>query len=766
MDQHRRRYSRLFRRPIGFFPDAFPVSTLAIRLLIFGLIATQHVWITPAQAQIRGNQSYTVSVLDGPSFARVTIGTVAKRPVTEPHTFQIVIREFDYLQGKQLETTVVQPLTIPTGSVSATVEVPYPPTNSFTWGGGASLHIEQDGNHVFDPRRDLVSIGVGSYKQGLGYGITLLASSKIVSSFENTWQVGRGRRRAMAQMRPNGAAGLPTLQFLEQIVSIEGYSVRNTTPPVAMAAGASTGTPISTCQTSDVISGCPLGDLPQQWLGLVNVRNLLISWSDLKTLRASRPEACDALADWAAMGGHLFVYDCGDMTGDQRALLAVLTPQAGSPVEPSRRPAATWRAPSPQLKELDLSVTEFGLGDETWRNYRGYNGYGQQVVKSDVDIEKLKLVTPAAPDQEGLLVADFNRGYLACVRSDMSGWKTQEWMNWWNVQQLMSRSPMSEIGENSLVHLFNPEFNIPTLSEPPRLAFQLLITGFVLLVGPVFFIVFRRARRLYLWLLMTPLVSLLACFGMVVFAYFYEGFDTKGRVEAVTFLDHRNGTGSQHIRYAYYAGTQPSGYQFDSDFLVCDSRRTGSSGTLLTRRDDLQVIQGGDIRSRTEHQLTASRPVRMDPIVTLFRDAAGQVQIRNLGDAPIAYVVYRDQTQWYAAEDLGVGQTVVATPINVTAAIAVYRSLIKAHAPRNSSQYNRYSAPAVYYGYGYDDWSDSEGGILTRIREKLLSSAAQSTLPDRDGQYVAIIPDAVLIPDPAPKALYDKYKFHVIVGQN
>jgi len=258
-----------------------------------------------------------------------------------------------------------------------------------------------------------------------------------------------------------------------------------------------------------------------------------------------------------------------------------------------------------------------------------------------------------------------------------------------------------------------------------------------------------------------------ACLGMVVFAIFYEGFDTKGRIESVTFLDHRNRVGSQHVRYAYYAGVQPTGYQFDSEFLICDSRRPDSSGAILTRGDDYQIIQGGDIRSRTEHQLTVSRPVQADSLVALFRDQSGQPQLRNLSESPIQFVVYRDGAQYYAAENLGVGQTVAATPVRVSELISKYRNLMRDHAPREESRYSRYATPYVYY-YGYSglEWSNNDGGIVARLPEHLLSSGVDSIFPDRDGQYVAVFNELDLIPNPAPKALYDKYKFHVIVGQN
>lgn len=738
-------------------------------MLVMGLIfCLQFAWAPSALAQLRDNQVYTVRVLDGPSFARVVVGTMPARPVTEPQRFQIVIRAFDYSQD-QLETMIVQQLTIPTGSVSASVEVPYPPTSSSYWGGSTLLHVEQDGNRVFDVRRDMMTVDLGSRKQGMGYGITLLASSGISSSFETSWQVGRGSRQVTSQMQPNGGGGLPSLQYLEQIVMQEGYSVNYYNPPTAPATvgGQPTGTPISTCQTSDVFSGCPLGDLPQQWLGLVNVRNLLISWSDLKTLRASRPEACDALADWAAMGGHLFVYDCGDVTGDDRALMAVLVPGKNETGNSPGRGKTPWRVPSPELKALDSSASSYGFGDQEWVDYRSYAYYEEEAPDDTVDPTRLKLVEATSPDQEEMLVTDFGRGYLTCVRSDMSGWKSSEWMDWWNVQQMMSRSIMSEIGSNTLMHLLDPEFNIPTLSEPPRLAFQILITGFVLLVGPVFFIVFRRAKRLYLWLLMTPLVSLAACLGMVVFAIFYEGFDTKGRIASVTFLDHRSRVGSQQVRYAYYAGVQPSGYEFDSDFLICDSRRPGSSRAILTRGDDFQIIQGGDIRSRTEHQLTATRPVQLDALVTLFRDESGQPQLRNLSESPALYVVYRDAGQYYAAENLGVGQTVAATPVSVSELTSKYRSLLREHAPRQESRYSRYATfSGYYYGYPGRDWSDNNGGIIARLPEHLLNTDNDSIYPDRDGRYVAIFNELDSIPNPVPKALYDKYKFHVIVGQN
>ena len=85
----------------------------------------------------------------------------------------------------------------------------------------------------------------------------------------------------------------------------------------------------------------------------------------------------------------------------------------------------------------------------------------------------------------------------------------------------------------------------------------MLITLFVLLIGPLNYWWLKRAKRLHLMVLTVPLAAIVTTAGLAAYAVLADGFDTKVRLYSYTTLDQRTGDAACWARLSYYSGLAP-----------------------------------------------------------------------------------------------------------------------------------------------------------------------------------------------------------------
>ena len=128
---------------------------------------------------------------------------------------------------------------------------------------------------------------------------------------------------------------------------------------------------------------------------------------------------------------------------------------------------------------------------------------------------------------------------------------------------------------------------IPGLGEVPAKTFFLLILLFVLLVGPVSYIYFRRRRRLAMLLVTIPLFGFVWTALILGYGLFSEGFGIIAAERSFTVLDQETHEAASAAGRTLYAGLQPSAL-------------TASAGTWVASTGfDTDV--GGDTTSRSWH---------------------------------------------------------------------------------------------------------------------------------------------------------------------
>ena len=120
--------------------------------------------------------------------------------------------------------------------------------------------------------------------------------------------------------------------------------------------------------------------------------------------------------------------------------------------------------------------------------------------------------------------------------------------------------------------LENPSFwnfLIPGVGLAPIGAFELLITLFVIGIGPVNYILLRRRHKQSLLMFTVPIGAAVVTGSLLLYAVLADGFTIRARTRCYTEIDQRRGEAACWSRIAYYAGIQPSqGLEFSLDTAV------------------------------------------------------------------------------------------------------------------------------------------------------------------------------------------------------
>ena len=206
----------------------------------------------------------------------------------------------------------------------------------------------------------------------------------------------------------------------------------------------------------------------------------------------------------------------------------------------------------------------------------------------------------------------------------------------------------------------NPEYwnwLVPGIGRAPVGSFLVLITAFVIAIGPVNYFLLRRKRRLYLLLVTVPLGAALVSLTLFAYALISDGLGVRLRVRSFTEIDQRAGRAVSWSRQSYYAGLAPSGgltfpetaVVFPIDHYPAE-RAYGSLATQWLVWDKDQNLASGYISSRSTAQFLVvdSGPRSRGLLVESGTDNAEAWVINGLGAAIDKLVVKdeRGRTHW------------------------------------------------------------------------------------------------------------------------
>ncbi len=556
----------------------------------------------------------------------------------------------------------------------------------------------------------------------------------------------------------------------------------------------------------------PRSQLPRRWIDLSGADLVCIALDDLAALRAEDSEAFRALLEWTASGGNLVVSG----VGRQQQRLHVLESLLGlKPPLEGKASGAGWREPAPGTRDAPLPAAR--LFPET--TFEADVPGSAPVPGDPPDLESGPLaeappgtarpksrVRPGSPGVRKKASPD-----LAAKRGPRKpdGGEGRFWLcpySWGMVVAVGSEAiwPGTAIGWRWMLNALgsdrwlwdrrhgvsvihdNPEFwnfLIPGVGLAPVAGFEVLITLFVLAVGPVNYLLLRRAKRLHWMVVTVPGSAVLATGLLLVFALLSEGLGTRVRARSITWIDQRQGQAVCWARLSYYAGVAPrGGLRFATDTMVIPYfAEPRIISDMLSRRLALawtgqdQWFRSGWIASRTPTQFVTLRTRPTTLGLEVVPSAGGTWEVRNRLGTHIHRLVLRDwQGRYFQAAEIQPGGSRLLEPMAGAVRLEEFRP------PSLGPPTSELSAWSLRrrwrYGYRWppvaDDlwWSESESRT-SRAESRLASPVTQSPLGGLEpkpaglepGSYVAVVERSPEV-EFGTAAAREVASFHLVLG--
>ncbi|MDA7978061.1 MAG: hypothetical protein MPJ50_04745 [Pirellulales bacterium] len=490
------------------------------------------------------------------------------------------------------------------------------------------------------------------------------------------------------------------------------------------------------------------GELSDSWLDFTPVDVIALSLDELQSMKSQFPDQFQAVRAWAFSGGSLWVFfgtnaDLSDLSEINEALRL-----SGDDVTDAEH---GWRTTAPlntgALTYIDLDTRPSGLppvSDES-----------PLVTSSDRLTSQLRwrpfglgtLAAIPAPDQ----TADSDWNVVSTELKPLA----QTWT---------TRHGLSPNSRNS--DFWN--FLIPGVGMPPVVMFEILITLFVVVIGPVNYLFLRKRRRLHLLVITVPVMALLVTAGLFAYALASDGLHVRVMPRSFTYLDQRQNHAACWSRLSYYAGLAPSGGLKFADNVavypipgIVHEWPDANQRTREVRWEDGQNLQTGWLDSRTPMQLMTIRSRTSNYQLVVTESVDGSPTVQNLLGSPVRHLLLADsEGQQYVAADIALEGT--ATLDALTSASQQLEPLRKAIRSSMPAQVDPPRQRTFFWGGPVED-ADIQLGLLEQHMDAASSlSGGATSLPSRS--YLAIVeksPECQFGHDGAVQVS----GFHVIYGR-
>jgi hypothetical protein len=508
----------------------------------------------------------------------------------------------------------------------------------------------------------------------------------------------------------------------------------------------------------------PMDDkpLPANWVEYSTLDVFIMPAARFEKLADDEPRQTEALLRWVRSGGNLWLTRCGNrwqrLPTIERSLGVEVRVESDGEVSPEvAAEARGWRFPpigdrSTEPSEGALLLAEFNTGSPKAGSWSGLIA---------------KYLPKGVQPQRQFVVRGYGLGVVTAFRHDLNGGSMTTNNGTVNVitQSLLGPRMTWASRFANQPDQANEEFNnllIPNVGVAPVGLFQVLITLFVIVIGPLNYWLLQRKNKLPMLLVTAPAAALATTILLFAYGMISDGFEVQARARTLTLLDQREGDVVSWGRLSYYAGIAPrNGLSVPSDQLMYPimplwaagrygGRATGAPREMTWAKD--QELTRGWLASRTptQYQAVISRPSkkRLDLRVT---DKGLQV-VNRLGVDVTHLAVEDHDGRFYWCENLadGKGQVVPATDQNVLA--KGVRQLFTANLPESPG------GDEIRYGGNYG-LSLSQSIMEGRL-EAINSPVIQSWGP---GKYIAFTDRAIEL-DLGLDDLVEEASFHVIEG--
>jgi hypothetical protein len=549
-----------------------------------------------------------------------------------------------------------------------------------------------------------------------------------------------------------------------------------------------------------------LSELPQDWLCYSGIDHIVIPLPLAKRLVADRPAVWKALLRWASCGGNLFITGVSDMPApaDQLAnwnqlsevdqlflsedasqtspdwqhpdTLPVISQPQNAPVRISpddQGRALLAQADRLQSPEVYFQATKVRISDQAFdRLVAVEEQRRKQYRPRDVTLHYCwrdfllgRIVAIHEPEVFPATAVDWY--WIGETALDAR----QDWLN---------RVGVSYQQDNRQFY----DLLVPGAGLAPVTGFRIIISLFVLTVGPLCFVWLWRINKLHMLILILPIVSLLVTLTLGLYALVSDGLGTRLRVRSLTMIDQDAGREARWTRLSYYAAMAPSdGLTFSDQTVVLpitpvfdETFNSFSQRTVRMAEGEQRLRQGWlNARKPTQFLTWNGEPTQRQLDVTTGTDALGQptMQATNrLGTTLDQLAVRHTSGVLFFTENLGEGESAELRRIDTPADVEDWFITFDVNEPRlpdgmqqaNSSR--SLFGPRRSYTYYGQSRMTIEASMAGNVMERRMISAKLGTLGSRylpDGHYLAIVRRPVGL-QVGMDDLEPEDEFHVIAG--
>ncbi len=529
--------------------------------------------------------------------------------------------------------------------------------------------------------------------------------------------------------------------------------------------------------------------LPERWLDYTTFDIVVASWDQLDSLMHNHPQTWQALRGWTSAGGNLVVYRASnDWEWLKDFETAAKPPPPGSaplpPAQATPLPTHESAVIGIELRTHESAAVRVDSASPIPASTSAPAGWLLASPRPPGDSSQGLATVPApggwlpgqTPPGQEHLIRSWDLGQVLVLRKDPLTPDPAVWPVMWQELGDVRIAAAPRLGLSSLAS--NPDFwnlLVPNVGLPPVDAFRVLITLFVLLIGPVNYFLLRRLQRLHLLVFIVPAAALLVTLSLLSYAILGDGLGVKIRPRTLTILDPARGAGLCWQRLSYYAGLAPSGgLTFSPETavfpLVAQPSPYGrGQATRVVVWGEHQNLTRGWLASRTPTQFVTLRVAGTS--VSLGVAAAGSgVELSNrLGTDILQIVVADDQRRFFHAADLPDGKSAAAKEMPLLEAVGRLASLMGRARPEAPAEMisGGWGSQRGYGFSGFDNpWPDphQETSRLEQMLEQLSDAGKAGQLPLGPRSYAAIVRRSPLA-EYGYEPVEEAGELHVILGR-
>ena len=516
-------------------------------------------------------------------------------------------------------------------------------------------------------------------------------------------------------------------------------------------------------QNLSTVALVPPSDLPSAWIDYTCADIMLISLEDLRLTIQQQPNAWAAMRKYITTGGNLVVYGVGAKFENLAQLEQLMAIPTVDEQEKQNQRFAGWKDPSPS--RFGMRMTNILPTEEYVTTYQG----GATVTRAfRTQVDRTRPTKNKNKIPEAMFVTrKLGLGQIVAIGPEDPFLEDQEHWNWLFAHlgqdrwQWYRRNGVSGIRANDDFW----DFLIPNVGAAPVKTFLAIITGFMIIIGPVNYWFLRKWKRLYLLLVTVPAGAGLIAFCLFAYALLIDGLGTRARIRSFTEIDADTNTAVSWSRQSYYASLAPSGglvFPSDSAVYAIDYSPDGAGRRRVIRWGSQQNLTVGYVGARSISQLMVVNAASTNEKIAINQQGSEITAVNQL-QTPVTHLVVRDEDQFYWAEQIAPNQSAKLKSLPREEVLDRLGKLRSSNRPSRPDGFVSPRRSRRYYYYSSSDDQFAAPSVQTSILERQISSLSLLP-PDEKRVYIAITSDS---PSMVPMGVSDAEQiagFHVIRG--